>query len=77
MRREVVSWLFIAIKDQPYVPQSPEETESTKSSDYQSQVAVGNGNKMGSREVRFVIGKSEGSRQRQPHGSSGKDRTAG
>ncbi len=43
-------------KNQPFVPQTPEQTESSKSGDCKAK-ALWLANKMGSRKVRFVIGK--------------------
>src|SRR6185312_4831241 len=41
----------------PYVPQTPAETESTKSGDCKAK-ALWLASKMGSRNVRFVVGKA-------------------
>ena len=48
-------------KSQPYVPQSPEVTESSKAGDCKAK-SLWLANKMDSRKVRFVIGKVKGVR---------------
>ena len=45
-------------KSQPYVPQTPEQTEATRSGDCKAK-SLWLANKMGSRKVRFVIGKAK------------------
>ena len=54
--REGRNFRYSYKKDQPYLPQTPEETESSKSGDCKAK-ALWLVNKMQSRKVRFVIGK--------------------
>ncbi len=49
---------YVFKKDQPYVPQTPEETESTHSGDCKAK-ALWLASKMDCRKVRFVIGKAK------------------
>ena len=48
-------------KEQPYIPQTPDVTESTHSGDCKAK-ALWLASKMGTRNVRFVIGKASASR---------------
>ncbi len=54
--REGRSFRYFYNKDQPYVPQPPEVTESTKCGDCKAK-SLWLASKMNSRNVRFVIGK--------------------
>jgi hypothetical protein len=56
--REGRSFRYVYKKEQPYVPQTPEETESTKSGDCKAK-ALWLASKIGSRKVRFVIGQAK------------------
>lgn len=55
--REGRAFHYVFKKEQPYVPQTPAETEATKSGDCKAK-ALWLASKMGSRNVRFVIGKA-------------------
>ena len=57
--REGRAFRYSYSKSQPYVPQSPEQTESSKAGDCKAK-SLWLANKMDSRKVRFVIGKVKG-----------------
>ena len=59
--REGRAFRYSYNKSQPFVPQTPEETESSKCGDCKAK-SLWLANKMGSRKVRFVIGKASLSR---------------
>ena len=56
--REGRGFRYSFSKSQPYVPQTPEQTESTKSGDCKAK-SLWLADKMDSRKVRFVIGKAK------------------
>lgn len=55
--RQGKSFRYVFKKEQPYVPQSPAETESLRSGDCKAK-SLWLASKMGSRKVRYVIGKA-------------------
>lgn len=59
--REGRAFRYVYKKDQPYVPQTPAETEATKAGDCKAK-ALWLASKMDSRNVRFVIGKASAER---------------
>lgn len=56
--REGKSFRYVFKNEQPYVPQSPEVTESTKCGDCKAK-SLWLASKMGTRKVRYVIGKAQ------------------